>query len=97
VINYSLGFQLALLVGLLLAFGWLVGTRHVQVLEVKGKNFLNYLKVTMELLAYAVLRTSPQKWTERQGVYFFPGRLQPCQLRPVLVRPTLHKELRRNP
>ena len=96
-INYSQGFQLALFVGFLRALSWLVGTRLVRVLEVKGKNFLNSLTDPMERLACAVLRTTPQGWTERQGVYIFPGRLQPYQLRPVFVQPTLHKELRRNP
>ena len=94
--DYSQGFQLALFAGLLLALIWLVGTRLVRVLEVKGKNFLNSL-TDLERLACAVLRTSPQKWTERQGMYVFPGRLRPCQLKPVLVQPTLLKKLRRNP
>jgi hypothetical protein len=97
VIDYSQGFQLTLFVGLLLALSWLVGTLLVRFLEVKGKNFLNSLTDPMEQLACAVLRTTPQKWAERQGMYLFPGRLQLCQLRPVFVQPTLHKKLRRNP
>lgn len=95
-VNYSQGFQLALFVGLLLACGRLVGTHLVRFLEVKGKYFMNSSTDAMERLTYAVLCTIPQKWTERQGVYLFPGWLQPLQLKPVLVQPILHKELRRN-
>ena len=96
-IDYSQGFQLALFVGPLPALSWLVGTRLVRILEVKGKNFPNSLTDPMEQLACAVLRTTPQKWAERQGMYLFPGRLQPYQLKPVFVQPTIHNKLRRIP
>ncbi len=96
-INYSLGFQLALFVGLLVALSWLVDTRLVRVLKVKGRNFLHSLTDLMERLECDVLGTTLSKWTEPQGVHLFPGRRQPCQLRPVFVRPTLQEKLRRNP
>ena len=96
-INYSLGFQLALFVGLLVALSWLVGTRLVRVMKVKGRNFLHSLTDLMERLECDVLGTTLQKWPERIGMNLFPGRLQPCQLRPVFVQPTLQEKLRRNP